>query len=768
MKQFHYLSLGAICLAMTGCGSDEAANQLGSVSVTGTAKEGETLTATVSDPDGVEQSTLRYQWVVDGAAIDGATSSTYTLTVNEANERVYVSVVYTDSRGFQESHTSDLTDVVEALPINFPGTLTIAGAATVNETLEAVIVDDNGVMGAVTYQWMADGVAIDGATSSSYALTNANLGQAISVSASYTDDEGFAESLVSDATAAVQSDAVNTVATLTIDNSDTLVVGDVITANLVDPNGTSNAVFVWTADGSVIDGQSTASFTLDASHVGLTLAVSTDYTDDNGYEESVSAEASGVVHSAVVNSLAELATASASLEAGAVVGLNAGDYDSSDVATNEINIAADNVRLVKVNDADVVFSGNLCIQVSGSGSTISGFAFEDINLLTDSACAGNGPSAIYLSGDNITFSENTITNEAASHGLDDFSWIGVKGLNNTITRNAFTDATGQKVVTKGGVITIYNNSTADDQEGHTISYNLFKDFGPGSENDSRNSSAYMIQVGRSTGSSSQEDGLNTIEFNLFTNVNLDRRYMRVQSGENTIRNNTFLDGSGMIALEDGNNNTVTNNIFINTIGDNPDDGGVSYGPYGHTITNNYIAGLRTTSGDRGGLYANSDVLDNSGNSSGTPAVVTVANNTILNSREAIEFASKECQDADNPVAFLVDFDNNLVANGETGALTGNESNGAGREAIQDDCAIDPSSDFDGNHIYSAVLTNSGGAFFELYTGAADNVVGAEAGADIVADTNGLWMGQNADAGKGADTSQLILLTEADVGPGSGE
>lgn len=766
MTKVNVYALSMISLALAGCGSDESVNQPGTVSVSGLAKEGEVLTATATDPDGIDQSSLTYRWLVDGVQIPGATSSSFTLTAEQAGEQVYASVIYTDNRGLREAHTSAPTAEVEALPVNFAGSLSISGSPTVGQTLEAIVSDENGVAGEILYTWFANGETLEGQTTNTLALTDANLGQTITVSASYSDDQGFEESLTSEQTTPVQSDAVNTEAILSIDNAGILEVGSAVTATLIDPNGTSGATFVWMADDDIIEDQTASTFVLDASLTGKTLSVSTEYTDDNGYAESASATATGVVHSVVVNGLSDLAEAVLNLEDNAVVGLDQGNYDGSDTLNNAVTLSANNTRLVLIQGAEVTFSGNLCIHIAGNDNLVDGLTFTGINLLSDSECAGNGPSSIYITGNNNVFSNNTVTDESLSHGLDNFSWIGLKGLNNTITRNAFSDSTGQKVRTTGGVITIYNNSEVDDQEGHTISYNHFKDFGDGGSDDSRNSSAYMIQIGRSTGSSSQEPGLNTIEFNLFTDVNLDRRYMRVQSGDNIIRNNTFLDGSGMIALEDGNRNTVANNIFINTLGDNSDDGGVSYGPYGHTITNNYIAGLRTTSGDRAGLYANSDVLDNSGNSSATPAVVIVSNNTLLNSREAIEFASKECLDSANPVAFLVDFDNNLIANGETGASAGNEGNGAGREAIQDDCELDSASDFDGNHVYSAVLTNSGGSFFELFPNASNNLVGTEGAADLGMDAEGLLFGQNTDAGKGADTSQLVLLTEDDVGPGS--
>ena len=69
------------------------------------------------------------------------------------------------------------------------------------------IADADG-LGAFSYQWLAGGTAISGATSSTYELTSAEVGDAISLTVTFTDDEGFSESLTSAATyAAVASGA---------------------------------------------------------------------------------------------------------------------------------------------------------------------------------------------------------------------------------------------------------------------------------------------------------------------------------------------------------------------------------------------------------------------------------------------------------------------------------------------------------------------------------------------------------------------------------
>ena len=94
------------------------------------------------------------------------------------------------------------------------GAPTISGTAQVGESLTAStsdISDANGLANAsFTYQWLADDADISGATGSSYTLVAADVGKAIKVTGSFTDDAGNEESVTSAATAAVALTAGST------------------------------------------------------------------------------------------------------------------------------------------------------------------------------------------------------------------------------------------------------------------------------------------------------------------------------------------------------------------------------------------------------------------------------------------------------------------------------------------------------------------------------------------------------------------------------
>ena len=83
------------------------------------AQVGETLTAGTSgiaDPDGLTNASYGYQWLANGAAISGATGSTYTLAGADEGKAVKARVSFTDDAGNAESLTSAATAAVAEAP----------------------------------------------------------------------------------------------------------------------------------------------------------------------------------------------------------------------------------------------------------------------------------------------------------------------------------------------------------------------------------------------------------------------------------------------------------------------------------------------------------------------------------------------------------------------------------------------------------------------------------------------------------------------------
>ena len=180
-------------------------------SIGGTPQVDQTLTADTSpidDGDGLTNVSYGYQWIADGTDIEGATSSTYTLTYSQQGQAIRVRVTFTDDDDNEETLTSEATVAVAAAPNHrATGAPTVSGTPQVDETLTADtanIADQDGLTGvSYRYQWSAGGADIEGATGSTYILTASEQGQTIQVKVTFTDDRNNQETLTSEATVEV-------------------------------------------------------------------------------------------------------------------------------------------------------------------------------------------------------------------------------------------------------------------------------------------------------------------------------------------------------------------------------------------------------------------------------------------------------------------------------------------------------------------------------------------------------------------------------------
>ena len=108
----------------------------------------------------------------------------------------------TDESAYAYAMTVDVTTVNDAAT----GAPTIFGASWVGQTVTAEtsgIADIDGLSGTFTYQWVwVDGTNetdIPGATSGTYTLAAADQGKTVKVKVSFTDNDGTAKTLTSDA-----------------------------------------------------------------------------------------------------------------------------------------------------------------------------------------------------------------------------------------------------------------------------------------------------------------------------------------------------------------------------------------------------------------------------------------------------------------------------------------------------------------------------------------------------------------------------------------
>ena len=231
-------------VASTATASVANGNDLptGSVTITGTATQGQTLTAsnTLADADGIPAAgtngAISYQWQAGGVDIAGATSSTLVLTQAQVSKAITVVARYTDAQGTIESVASTATSAVANVNDAPTGSVTITETPTQGQTLTAAntLADIDGIpasgtTGAISYQWQAGGVDIAGATGSTLVLTQAQVSKAITVVARFTDAQGTTESVASTATGSVAN--VNDLPTGSVSITGTATQGQTLTAS---------------------------------------------------------------------------------------------------------------------------------------------------------------------------------------------------------------------------------------------------------------------------------------------------------------------------------------------------------------------------------------------------------------------------------------------------------------------------------------------------------------------------------------------------------
>jgi Ca2+-binding RTX toxin-like protein len=199
---------------------------------------------------------------------------------------------------------------VSALNDTPTGALTIEGAASQGRQIKAVssLVDADG-LGALTYQWSANGVAIAGATSAQYLLGASDVGKTFTVTATYTDLQGTFESVTTGATPKVLGVNAAPVGTVVIEGGATQ--GQVLNAtnSITDANGLGTISTRWqsSSDGLTgwVDIVNSGGFfngpalTLEAHHAGSYVRAATSYIDGLGLLETVFSSASRRIGSLV-------------------------------------------------------------------------------------------------------------------------------------------------------------------------------------------------------------------------------------------------------------------------------------------------------------------------------------------------------------------------------------------------------------------------------------------------------------------------------------
>jgi VCBS repeat-containing protein len=192
-----------------------------------------------------------------------------------------------------------LNDDVNSPPT---GGVTITGNQTQNQTLTAntsALADANG-LGTLHYQWKSGGQVV-GSDQSTYVAVEADVGKTITVTVSYTDQGGTAESVTSAATGPIVN--VNDPPTGQVTISGTRTEDQTLTASntLSDPDGIPPGAisYHWQRDTGVgfadIGGATATTYTLGDADVNARLRVVASYTDGHSTAESVASSPTSLI-----------------------------------------------------------------------------------------------------------------------------------------------------------------------------------------------------------------------------------------------------------------------------------------------------------------------------------------------------------------------------------------------------------------------------------------------------------------------------------------
>ena len=160
--------------------SDPATVPQPSVNISGSTYVGQELTANISNLGGI----VSYQWRRNGTINIGGNSNTYTLQTADLGSVISVFVFYPSVPG---SVTSTQTDHIIWPPLT--GTVSITGVPKAGQRLTANI-SNLGGNGTISYQWIRNGSVNIGTNSSTYTLTNTDVGTVITVNITRSENTG--------------------------------------------------------------------------------------------------------------------------------------------------------------------------------------------------------------------------------------------------------------------------------------------------------------------------------------------------------------------------------------------------------------------------------------------------------------------------------------------------------------------------------------------------------------------------------------------------
>ena len=289
----------------------------GGLLIHGTLQEDQTIFAsnTLSDVDGM--GSVTYAWkdslgnILTPANIISPTYRYLRLDDAHVGKIIFLVATFTDGHGTVEQVTTSsakvvgINDMSSSIELGYVGMgNTRAYSATVkgdNLTVRGGDFDYDGgiVAGSVSYQWQksTDGTTwtnIINANAKNFKVTQSETGYYLRMQLSYTDGQGFHETVLSPKTNLIPANNGDASADVMINGS--LIQNQILTAGTVNiSEPLSSTAYQWQADGIDIAGANSNTFTLTKAQVGKAISVVLSGRDNQGGNEFISSAKTGLV-----------------------------------------------------------------------------------------------------------------------------------------------------------------------------------------------------------------------------------------------------------------------------------------------------------------------------------------------------------------------------------------------------------------------------------------------------------------------------------------
>ena len=214
--------------------------------VSKTVNEGDSVTFVVSAGG---TAPLKYQWKKNGAAISGATKSTYTISSAKSSDAGNYTVTVSNSIGSATSSVAKLTVKSEIIITKQPQ------SQTVNEGNSATFSVTATGTAPLSYQWKKDGQDISGATDATYTVSSVKSSDAGSYTVTVSNSAGSVTSDIAELTVIVKP------VIKTQPKSQTVNEGSSVTFS-VTATGTAPLKYQWYKDESAITNATNSTYTI--------------------------------------------------------------------------------------------------------------------------------------------------------------------------------------------------------------------------------------------------------------------------------------------------------------------------------------------------------------------------------------------------------------------------------------------------------------------------------------------------------------------------